>query len=137
MDQATPGFVSRQPGLFRSIVRRAVTQVSNQYVSWPYFTPLVAWGTPSGPTSHGLFSVQTCPLSLAVLLMPTISPVATLTIGEPEVPWMVPQPLAYRIESCHVHRSSRRVGTNVWTSQLNTRAKNPDGTKVSPAAGWL
>src|SRR5437773_10372408 len=69
--------------------------------------------------------------------MPTTSPVAMLTIGEPDVPWMVPQPGAYLIESCHVQRSSRRVGTNVWMSQLKTRAKKPDGTNVSPAAGWL
>src|SRR5262249_32626847 len=87
--------------------------------------------------SHGLFMVQSWPLSLAVLLMPTTSPVATLTIGAPEVPWMVPHPLAYRIESCHVHWPSRRVGTNVWTAPVNTRAKNPDGTKVSLVAGWL
>src|SRR5439155_12161117 len=92
---------------------------------------------PSGPTSHGLFRVQTWPSSLAVLLMPTTSPVATLTTGEPEVPWMVAQPLAYRIESCQVHRSSRRVGTNRWMSQSKTREKNPDGTNVSPGAGWL
>ena len=49
---------------------------------------------------------------------------------------MVMQPAAYRIESCHVHLSSRRVGTKVWMSQLKTREKNPDGTNVSPAAGW-
>src|SRR5947207_5220112 len=92
---------------------------------------------PSGLTSHGLFSVHTSPSSLPVLLMPTTSPVATLTTGEPDVPWMVSQPVAKPIESCQVHRSSRRVGTNRAMSQLKTRAKKPDGTKVSPATGWL
>src|SRR5947209_20516586 len=41
------------------------------------------------------------------------------------------------MESCQVHLSSRRVGTKRSMSQLKTRAKKPDGTKVSPASGWL
>jgi len=52
-------------------------------------------------------------------------------MGDPELPWATVQlVLLYRIESCQVHWSSRRVSTKPLMVQFQIRERNPDGMNM-------
>jgi hypothetical protein len=109
------GLVSVQPGSERLIVLPVPMHALIWNVCWPYRAPGRTVTLPDWSTSHGLFNVHDWPSSFEVLFTPTTLPLATSTIGEPDVPpivWHVDSDV-YRIESRQVQFASRRLNTKL------------------------